>query len=100
LRVGALLREKIVACARARMVTVVDETKLVDCLGTRAPLPVEIVSFGWQVTLDRLGDSGATPTLRRAGGKSPSSPTAATISLIAPFQVSPTRPPCRRDRRR
>jgi ribose 5-phosphate isomerase A len=66
-RGGALLREKIVASASARMVAVVDETKLVDRLGTRVPLPVEVVPFGWQVTLDRLSESGATPTLRRAG---------------------------------
>jgi ribose 5-phosphate isomerase A len=66
-RGGALLREKIVACASARMVAVVDETKLVDCLATRVPLPVEIVPFGWQVTVDRLAASGAMPTLRRAG---------------------------------
>jgi ribose 5-phosphate isomerase A len=28
---------------------------------------VEIVPFGWQVTVDRLAASGAMPTLRRAG---------------------------------
>lgn len=66
-RGGALLREKIVAAASARMVAVVDETKLVDRLGTRVPLPVEIIPFGWQVTLDRLTASGAAPTLRCVG---------------------------------
>lgn len=64
---GSLLREKIVACASTRMVAVVDEAKLVDCLGTLVPLPVEIVPFGWQVTLDRLADCGAAPTQRRVG---------------------------------
>jgi ribose 5-phosphate isomerase A len=67
-RGGALLREKIVAAASVRMVAVVDETKLVDRLGTHVPLPVEIIPFGWQVTLDRLAASGATSTLRRIGG--------------------------------
>ncbi len=66
-RGGALLREKIVAAASARMIVVVDESKLVDRLGTLGPLPVEIVAFGWQVVLDRLAESGAVPTLRRVG---------------------------------
>jgi ribose 5-phosphate isomerase A len=63
-RGGALLREKIVACASARMIVVVDAAKLVDRLGMLVPLPVEIIPFGWQVTFDRLVESGATPTLR------------------------------------
>jgi ribose 5-phosphate isomerase A len=62
---GSLLREKIVACASARMIAVVDEVKLVDRLGMQTALPVEIVTFGWQVTLDRLSQCGARPTLRR-----------------------------------
>jgi len=66
-RGGALLREKIVAAASARMIVVVDESKLVDRLGTLGPLPVEIVAFGWQLVLDRLAQSGAAPTLRRVG---------------------------------
>jgi ribose 5-phosphate isomerase A len=68
-RGGALLREKIVAAASARMVAVVDETKLVDRLGAHVPLPVEIIPFGWQVTLERLTASGAAPTLRQVEGK-------------------------------
>jgi len=66
-RGGALLREKIVASASDRMVVIVDEGKLVDRLGQHAPVPVEIVAFGWQVTLDRLADLGARPTLRVVG---------------------------------
>jgi ribose 5-phosphate isomerase A len=68
-RGGALLREKIVASASDRMVVIVDEGKLVDRLGQHAPVPVEIVPFGWQVTRDRLADLGARPTLRVAGDK-------------------------------
>jgi ribose 5-phosphate isomerase A len=68
-RGGALLREKIVASASDRMVVIVDEGKLVDRLGQHVPVPVEIVPFGWQVTLDRLADLGARPTLRVAGNK-------------------------------
>jgi len=41
----ALLREKIVEIHAAKLVIVVDETKLVSRLGTKGPLPVEIVPF-------------------------------------------------------
>jgi ribose 5-phosphate isomerase A len=61
---GALLREKIVASASHRMIVVIDETKLVDRLGGATPLPVEIVSFGWQTVLDRLTAIGCAPQLR------------------------------------
>jgi ribose 5-phosphate isomerase A len=64
---GALLREKIVAAASDRMIVIVDRSKLVDRLGTHVPLPVEIVSFGWQTVLERLSGVGAVPTLRRIG---------------------------------
>jgi ribose 5-phosphate isomerase A len=46
---GALLREKIVASASARMVVVADESKWVAMLG-RFPLPIEVVPFGFGVT--------------------------------------------------
>lgn len=42
---GALLREKIVATASARMIVIADESKWVETLG-RFPLPVEVVPFG------------------------------------------------------
>jgi ribose 5-phosphate isomerase A len=64
---GALLREKIVASASERMIVVVDKTKLVDRLGGQTPLPVEVVSFGWQTVLDRLTAIGCRPRLRLAG---------------------------------
>jgi ribose 5-phosphate isomerase A len=64
---GALLREKIVASASARMTIVVDETKLVDRLGGRTPLPVEIVAFGWETVLDRIATLGCAPQLRLVG---------------------------------
>lgn len=46
---GALLREKIVAAASARMVVIADASKLVDVLGAFA-LPVEVNAFGLAVT--------------------------------------------------
>ncbi|MGE0718337.1 MAG: ribose-5-phosphate isomerase RpiA [Alphaproteobacteria bacterium] len=67
---GALLREKIVAAASRRLVVMVDESKLVDRLGTRAPVPVEVVPFGWPVAeagLLRLGARAVRRRLRADG---------------------------------
>ena len=61
---GALLREKIVAAASRRLVVVVDESKLVAKLGAHTPLPVEVVTFGWQTVLDRIAALGVAPKLR------------------------------------
>jgi ribose 5-phosphate isomerase A len=46
---GALLREKIVAAASTHRIIIVDPSKLVTHLGAHAPLPVEVVPFGWPV---------------------------------------------------
>lgn len=46
---GALLREKIVAAASARMIVIADAGKWVATLG-RFPLPVEVVPFGAEAT--------------------------------------------------
>jgi ribose 5-phosphate isomerase A len=51
---GALFREKLVAMSSGKFLVVVDESKLVDRLGTRMPLPVEILQFGWQRTAERV----------------------------------------------
>ncbi|WP_408873818.1 ribose-5-phosphate isomerase RpiA [Gluconobacter roseus] len=67
---GALLREKIVAQAAKRFVVIVDGTKPVDLLGERAPVPVEVISFGWECTAERLaacGARGVKPRTDRAG---------------------------------
>src|SRR6185503_18225077 len=40
---GALVREKIVAHASSRLVIIVDESKLVDRLGSKTVIPVEVI---------------------------------------------------------
>jgi len=62
---GALLREKIVAASADRFIVLADETKLVSQLGTRAPLPVEVVEFGLPLATRQLTALGGVPTLRR-----------------------------------
>jgi ribose 5-phosphate isomerase A len=66
---GALLREKIVAASARRMIVVVDSSKLVARLGGQTPLPVEIASFGWPSTMQRLQGAGYQPTLRKIEGR-------------------------------
>ena len=73
---AALLREKIIAEASDRMVVITDPSKQVETLG-RFPLPVEINSFGSELTRrrihERLGWIGletATSSWRMATGES------------------------------
>jgi ribose 5-phosphate isomerase A len=61
---GALLWEKIVATASRQVVILVDDSKLVSRLGTKAPLPVEVVPFGWKTHLAFVASLGGMPTLR------------------------------------
>ena len=63
---GALLHEKIVAAASRRLAIVADGLKLVDRLGVRTPVPVEIVAFGLEATQAALESIGATARLRRS----------------------------------
>jgi ribose 5-phosphate isomerase A len=68
---GFLLREKIVAAATRREVIVVDETKLVQKLGTQSPLPVEVVQFGWRHTTAAIERTGGRPERRLSDDGSP-----------------------------
>jgi ribose 5-phosphate isomerase A len=68
-RGGALLREKMVALAGDKFVVVVDESKRVQVLGAHAPLPVEVIRFGWVTTRTRLENLGFSSELR--GGDDP-----------------------------
>ncbi|GAC1328028.1 MAG: ribose-5-phosphate isomerase RpiA [Candidatus Dormibacteria bacterium] len=61
---GALLREKVVAAASARMVVVATDDKLVGWLGTRSPLPVEVLPLLWGRTAEAVGALGLIPSLR------------------------------------
>jgi ribose 5-phosphate isomerase A len=68
---GALLREKIVAAASDRLVIIADGSKLVEHLGGTARIPVEVVTFGWQTTQDRIARIGGHPVLRRGKDGTP-----------------------------
>jgi ribose 5-phosphate isomerase A len=66
---GALLWEKIVASCTKREIIIIDESKLVDVLGTKSPLPVEVLTFGWKKVLRTLATYECKPVLRMKEGK-------------------------------
>jgi ribose 5-phosphate isomerase A len=68
-RGGALLREKVVAQNSTRLVIIADDSKKVDVLGTRFPLPVEVTMFGFETQAGFLASLGCVPVLRMAGDK-------------------------------
>ena len=65
---GALLFEKIVASISKKIIWVVDSSKIIKKLG-EFPLPVELVSFGYTHTLERLREAGFNPSLRMKDGE-------------------------------
>lgn len=65
---GALLREKMIESATKKFIVVADGSKLVEKLGTRAPVPVEVVQFCWKTTARWLERLGCVPAIR--GGES------------------------------
>ncbi len=67
---GALTREKIIAYASSSMTVVVDETKLVEKLGERSPLPVEVVAE-YECYLKELLEekTGGKGKIRKENGK-------------------------------
>lgn len=66
---GALLREKIVAAASRRLIIIADDSKRVEQLGTRAPVPVEVVVFARRPVAGYLASLGARVVERRKDGE-------------------------------
>jgi ribose 5-phosphate isomerase A len=64
---GALLREKIIAVAAKTFIVVADSNKNVDTLGT-FPLPIEVVPFGYEMTVKHIKELGGSPKLRQKDG--------------------------------
>jgi len=63
-RGAAQTREKIVAAQAERFVVLVDESKMVDRLGTKMPLPIEIVPMAAAPVMQVLRALGAQPEIR------------------------------------
>ncbi|KAG6524395.1 probable ribose-5-phosphate isomerase 1 [Zingiber officinale] len=90
-RGGSLLREKMVEGASRRFVVIVDGSKLVPRLGgSGLAIPVEVIPFGWALTLRRLqnlfnGTPGFNLKLRTASINAKASAFTEKESEIEPF---------------
>ncbi len=65
-RGGALLREKVVACASSHRVTMITAEKRVERLGRGMPIPVEVSNFGLAHTERHIRELGGTTAVRRS----------------------------------
>ncbi len=66
---ASLLREKIVTSSTKRFIVIGDHRKLVERLGTRAPVPVEVIQFAHRPVYDYLAALGSRPVLRKQDGQ-------------------------------
>ncbi|NUP10600.1 MAG: ribose-5-phosphate isomerase RpiA [Polyangiaceae bacterium] len=65
---GAMLRERVVAAEAKRFVVLVTGEKLVQTLGERSPLPIEVVPFALASARRRIAPLGTSITLRTKPG--------------------------------
>jgi ribose 5-phosphate isomerase A len=70
-RGGALLFEKLVARQARRYLIIASNEKLVPRLGTRLPLPVEVMPPGWKATSREIAALDLNPVLRTSPDGSP-----------------------------
>ena len=83
---GALFREKFLARLSKELLIIVDHTKLVDRLGTRAAIPLEVVPFARPVVARRL-------TARRFGVRVRAGPNGGAYRTENGNEVLDLRPP-------
>ncbi len=66
---GALVREKIVAHASRRVIIVADDSKLVDRLGSKTVIPVEVIPLAVSRVVLQLRDLGGETRIREKDGR-------------------------------
>ncbi|MEM7115907.1 MAG: ribose-5-phosphate isomerase RpiA [Chloroflexota bacterium] len=86
---GALLREKIVAAASKQNIIIADHTKRVDRLGTRSPIPVEVIPFAEQTVRLHLEGLGAKVVKRMVQGEEERPFITDENNLIFDFHIPP-----------
>lgn len=64
-----LVREKLLARAADKFIVLVEQSKLVDRIGTKFPVPVEVIPFAWQLVKRTLEASGGRGGLRQNASK-------------------------------
>ncbi len=65
-RGAAMLREKILAFAAQRFLVIVETGKLVEKIGSRFPIPVEVMPLAYPLALRLIGELGGEIELRMA----------------------------------
>ena len=70
-----LVREKLLANASDTFLVLIDQSKLVDRIGERFAIPIEVMPFAWQMVKKRLESVGGEGALRQtaSGGMAVSS---------------------------
>lgn len=66
---GALLREKLTEVQARRFIVIADHTKLVEHIGEKSALPIEIARFGFLSTIERLRAVLPSGRLRQPGAQ-------------------------------
>lgn len=66
---AALTREKIVDSAAKRFVVIADESKLVEKLGSKSPVPIEVIPMSWRRVANMVKVLGGEPRLRDGGNR-------------------------------
>jgi ribose 5-phosphate isomerase A len=92
---GAMLRERVVATAAARVVILVGAEKCVPRLGTRGRLPIEVLPFAWGTVRRRLLALGFAGTPRDRAGRPQTSDNG---NLLVDCAVGPLADPAGLDR--
>ncbi len=82
---GALLREKVLAQASRQLIIIVDESKLSPQLGSKWPLPVEVIPFARRTEENFLTSLGADVRLRMQADEKPYSTDQGNLILDANF---------------
>jgi ribose 5-phosphate isomerase A len=65
-----LVREKLLATASEQFVVLVDSSKIVEHIGQRFAIPIEVMPFAWQLVKKRLEAVGGQAVLRQNSDKS------------------------------
>lgn len=63
---AALTREKVLASCSKRFIVMVDESKIVKKLGSKRPVPIEVIPFALKPVMVKLEKMGAKPIVRLA----------------------------------
>lgn len=83
---GAMLREKIVASAVARMIAIADASKAVDRLGAK-PVPLEVLPLARAFVAAAASALGGEPVLRRGSRGTPTHTDQGNIVLDCRFET-------------